>query len=335
MNDNSLLVFHTMSKKDLNIVNIRSYLASNVDVLLEYISTKRKSQLNNSHDLFDIGMLDSETSHIPWHTTYNKRNTLDILLQEKESLGLYVSGNPLKYFIDIQEWVQTYTYLEHVHIILVDKIKKIFTKSGNMMFALQISTTTGPMEGIIFPKNAMKFSPYLEEKKIFFIYGKESTRKRNRTKTDDDGETQEYDELPKLLLDSISPFEEGVLSLLEKLEKHPDLTTNKREVLSFVDWGEILLKPHKFNTKDIPSKHPKPQESPTATNTSHTITQLRFPISSPKEVLSACKKCLRKESSGNDVCVNISIETSAGWKKAKGTFYIDHTSFQEFSSYSS
>jgi hypothetical protein len=205
-----------------------------------------------------------------------------------------------------------------------------------MMFALEITTTGEPMEGIIFPKHALKFSQSLQEKEVYFVFGKEGKKqKKKEVALEDEGQMQEYDELPKLLLDSISPFHKGIHELLDHLEKKPTIAGNKLDIIKSVDWQQLLLSPTAFDTNNLPQakgsvKKLSQLDSPTQPND---ILQFKFPLGTNPDILKQFKQSLHKEHTPHSLPVSISIETKDGWKNAKGEFYLSTNIKQQFEAF--
>ena len=188
--------------KDIDYISVRSFLMSNVDNLLETITAIRKDKQNPSDDLFAMDAQSNQVS-VPWKTDYTKLSPFEILMQEKNSLGIYVSGNPLNIYKDFLGYLQFITGVRDLHLVLIEKVRKIFTRSNKMMLALELTTLNGSVEGIIFPKKAPKLSPLVEELELFFVIGKYSEKKK-KDSADDGGKS--YDDTPKLLVRELSLY---------------------------------------------------------------------------------------------------------------------------------
>jgi DNA polymerase III alpha subunit len=209
-------------------VIVRSFLGANSEALLESLNQFRHANKVDSDDLFGDS---HETTVINYNLQFTPRTKKDILIEEKNSLGLYVSGNPLADYRELVTSVQDAAYTDEVNLILINKIKKIFTKKNLMMFALLVSTPFGDYEAIIFPKKAMGLSPILQEKELFWVTGKidEGNRSEN-SKVNDEGETTEYEQKPKILINNMVPIDGDLIGLLSE-DKKVELELNEIESL--------------------------------------------------------------------------------------------------------
>ncbi|MGL4758593.1 MAG: hypothetical protein ACRCXZ_04605 [Patescibacteria group bacterium] len=235
---------------------IRTTLASNVEYLLEKISSYKEELKNESLDLFgDEHQEDELELKKP-----EKINQLEVLLKEKEFLGLYVTDNPVEQYTKFVSFIHEVSELDNIYLIIVDKIKKIFTRNKDMMFGLEISKEGDKVEGIIFPKNSLKLSPLLVEKELFWVMGKVSTPKKRKVEVQQEGDfdsedgnqVQEFVELPKLIIDNLVPYNEGVIALFDGLDQKP--SKQRLEVLSKIDYESIKNDPENFK-KYIGSNH--------------------------------------------------------------------------------
>lgn len=297
----------------------RSFLIANVENLLENLSQRRQAKKIESDDLFGLGNDDKDVTEMKFITDIKLRSKLEILLQEKDFLGLYISGNPLQEYTELLHWVQDNTFRDDIYLIVINKIRKIFTKTNKMMFALSISTPSEDLEGIIFPKKALQFSPILQEKELFWVKGKLSQKDKKQTdKLTDEGDVQEFDELPKILIDEIQPFENGINPLFSN--ESLSLTPNRQKMIDSLDWHALKIDPNSFLKGDR-----KTAEIPQEVN----ITQVQTPIPTLRlgkklgtAKLKELKASLLKESKDGYIEVEIEVEGNEGWKKAKGTFWV-------------
>jgi len=306
----------TVDQKINKFVQIRSFLADNIPIILENIKVRKEANKINSEDLFG-DTSSTKTNTIKWNVNYNKKNLLDVLIAEKESLGLYVSGNPLERYQKILQWVRETAGQDDIHLILIDKVKKIFTKANKMMFALQISTPNPEeqLEGIIFPKNAINLSPKLEEKKMFWVKAnilKNKKKKEEGSELDKNDGMQEYIEMPKLAISNLIKFDKGAGELFANDEIK--LPIRREDALKNIDWGYLEHNPKSLNqmlTGDVKTL-----------KTSET-SNIKIPKDIGKEKLKRIKLLLKKDAEAGLEEVSIQIETTNGWKSVKGTFWVN------------
>jgi DNA polymerase III alpha subunit len=301
-----------------DFITIRSFLAHNVEGILDNLNIRRKNKLNDTDDLFEI----SEDSNLQktemnWKLQFTPKSKFEILADEKNSLGLYVSGNPLQEYSKILEWVENVSYVDNLHLVLIEKIRKIFTKSGGMMLALEITTPTEQLEGLVFPKSALKFSAILQEKEVFWVLGKITRKEKKEEEAGDESEIKEYDQLPKLIIDQAVIFKKGPLTIIS--EAQIPITEKRKEMLSSADWYRLKKSPNDFDTK-IPQK--------TEQNKASEIT-LKIPRSVAPANLAKIKAYLHKQEQQGYHLINIMVETMQGWRKSKTPLWLDTKDLNE------
>lgn len=228
-------------KKEIDYVSVRSFLGSNVDILLENLAARRENSKNNSEDIFATHVSPS----IKWKKNQIPKTKLQILIEEKNALGLYMSGNPLVDYIEIEKILQEKLNKWNFRLMFINKVRKIFTKAGQMMFALEINLVDREIEAVIFPKNAMELSPRLAENELYLVIGNVQEKRKKKTETkieeiiepseivksvEDEDENLEteivespvivpekdaYEEKPKFLIETLVKYTQGTTALLE------------------------------------------------------------------------------------------------------------------------
>lgn len=232
-----------LPKKE-NFVEVRSFLGGNVDILLENLAARRETRKNDSEDIF----AEHSSPSINWRNPISKTK-LQVLIEEKNALGLYMSGKPLEEYQEIEKWLQKKLHKPNLRLMFVNKVRKIFTKAGAMMFALEVSLTDMDIEAVIFPKNAMELSPLLAENELFLVIGNVQDKRRKKTETipevveieknediekseaeaENIGENEEnfvatpivessYQEKPKFLIETLTKSENGPQLILDATE---------------------------------------------------------------------------------------------------------------------
>lgn len=310
-----------------NYVLIRSFLAANVDTLLDNLGQRRNDKKIDSDDLF--GARDS-ASELTLSTQFPKFSKLDILLQEKESLGLYVSGNPLEEYAELAEWIRKISYRDDVYVVVLNKIRKIFTKKGHMMFALELSSPEGDYEGIIFPKSAMELSTRLKEKDIFLVKGKlDQKEESTTTKVNEEGELQEFDEQAKILIDNLVPFEDGLSKLLVKDDATLSSLTYQRNT-NGINWNALKVKPALLFDKEKISVMPKHNQE-VDTNEKKPTPIIKLTKSLGVSKIKEIKSHLKKNQHPGYSPVVIEVESGGQLRRVKGDFWLDNNMLQELS----
>jgi hypothetical protein len=311
---------------DKNTLLIRTTLANNVEYLLEKISSYKEELKNETMDLFfdDATVDDKIELKKPDHI-----NQLTVLLKEKEFLGLYVTANPVDQYSELLSYVKQQSEVNNIYLILIDKVKKIFTRNKDMMFGLEISKEGEKVEGIIFPKNALKLSPLIEEKQIYWVLGKISIPKKRKAEpqvvaegdfeSEEGNQVAEFVELPKLIIEDLIGYSEGVLPLLQSEE----LKVSKRQaaVLSKIDYESILVDPNNTN-KYLGIV--KTETSVTAVGIENVRIDLATSLDKNKAI--AIKKILHEEGSDYNIMVYVQVITGE-FKKAKTEYKISKDSY--------
>ena len=108
----------------------------------------------------------------------------DRLAWEKDLLGLYVSGHPLKAFkATIPRGCSPLSIVKSFRggalvttTGLVASTKKILTKKGELMMFLKLEDETDSIEAVVFPGALTKYAKFLEPNACVFIKGKTSER---------------------------------------------------------------------------------------------------------------------------------------------------------------
>ena len=301
-------------------------------MLLESLARRRADQKINSEDLFGAASPAKTDRSLHYLSPAVPESRLEVLLQEKEALGLYVSGNPLEDYRQLAAWLRQVTYRDDIYLVVLNKIRKIFTKKGHMMFALELSTCEGEFEGIIFPKKALDFSTVLQEKALFLVCGK-LDKKDHKTvaKVSEDGEVQEYDELPKILIDNLVPFAKGLPELLVSDDATTSSLTFQRNVAG-LDWAELAQNPAKLFA---PQTSPKTNPSPASVSSSNKPSGvapvvLRLTKNLGLERIKHLKTRLQRIPQPGLEPVAIEIEHGSGeFKRAKGKFWLDSQTIQK------
>lgn len=169
----------------------RNQLLFNVDKLLEIGRENEKTKSNGQRDLFGTLLGNSSKS-----TTYSLASAKpatkpEILMWEKELLGLFVTSHPLE-----EENIRKAMEKKCLKIArikenpgsrlvkiggMISSLKKIITKTGKPMLFMSLEDLTDKIEIVVFASALEKNSGVFQESKIVFVYGRVDNR---------DGETK-------------------------------------------------------------------------------------------------------------------------------------------------
>ena len=183
----------------------RAFLFANVEAILESIASRKLAKQNESESLF-FGASEEKSELIRWKKSIIIPK-IQMLQAEKEALGIYVSGNPLLEYKELKDKITQIAKVDDLQLILVEKIRKVFTKTRNLMLAIEVTTLDGSFEAMVFPKNAMELSGKLKEKELYWCKARVSEGKKKQ-----EGEDQ-YSDMSKMIIENASVFQDGILSL--------------------------------------------------------------------------------------------------------------------------
>ncbi|MFH1423996.1 MAG: DNA polymerase III subunit alpha [Candidatus Nealsonbacteria bacterium] len=159
----------------------RNKLLSNLEKLLEHSREIQKNKGNGQKGLFDG--LGGFTATLALASTA-PASSHDKLTWEKELLGLYISGHPLKNFRNILQKrclalikIPETTVGKLVRVGgVISSIKKIITKTGKPMLFLKLEDETQHIEVVVFPSVITRNPAVFQENKIVFVSGRVDAR---------------------------------------------------------------------------------------------------------------------------------------------------------------
>lgn len=159
----------------------RRQMIENYSVLMEKTSGDYgviDGQMNFLDDIDTIEM----NIKIPYVPEYNQRK---ILFMEKDSCGIYFSGNPLSEYryipalmrtVDIKTCSGLPDGTEVKLLCIVQSMKNHTTKKGDRMAFLEISDGTGTIEAVIFPELFSRKSGVVRQDEILLVSAKISVK---------------------------------------------------------------------------------------------------------------------------------------------------------------
>lgn len=192
-------------------------LLANLDTLLQFNKTAQQEKQSGQANLFGGGMLPAPKLHMVSAPAIPKRTQLE---WERTLLGLYVSEHPLTKMnkLKLPDMVSIADGKElrsntPVHCLgLVQQLKRVYTKSGDIMQFFQLSDATDQMEVVIFARTLQTLKTVLSEGQCVSVKGKVSKR---------DGEI-------KLIAEEVMPWPEQFLFVqLNEQTKPADMASVK------------------------------------------------------------------------------------------------------------
>jgi len=206
-------------------MNYRSVLLESYEKIIDGISQTERNNIVGQFNLFDMGKdtnLPSFSFNYPVRPEFSKK---ELLMMEKEMLGLYISGHPLDNYKDVIEkrtnlrLLDVLEYIENKNddtfdskvtdnmeitvggIISNKKIK--ITKNNETMGFFKLEDFYGTIETIVFPKTYYRIQNNIVEDVPVIIKGRLSLRE---------------DEEPKIICNSIEEIKLEISKLYLKIE---------------------------------------------------------------------------------------------------------------------
>ena len=158
----------------------RNQLLHNLEKLLERARASQKNKAHGQKSLFDGMKLSSVGALSPAPPC----SEAEKLKWEKELLGLYVSGHPLKKHQKIMAKkslpiAQVTQNLEGKLVRvggIISKIKKIITKKGSPMLFVNLEDQTDKIELVVFPGVIENYPTLFQENKVVLVSGRVDLR---------------------------------------------------------------------------------------------------------------------------------------------------------------
>lgn len=170
----------------------RSDLLFNLDTILSYANKVQKDAATGQTDLFG-NLLDSMVAPLKLESAPTRVKEHEMLLWERELLGLYLSAHPLdKYDAYFTEQTLPIAQLAKemdnkpatVGGIILES-RSILTKSGTKMAFVKMEDKSGEMEVIVFPKTYEEIGEKLLQDTVIKVKGKVNAKDRDGKITDD------------------------------------------------------------------------------------------------------------------------------------------------------
>ena len=190
-----------------NLGSNRRSLVEATEGVLKSIESDSRKNLDGQIDLFSMmsGMDNTSAADSYEIKPCPEYTHAELLQQEKEVSGLYLSGHPLDAYREQSAQFATHTIKaligedanvpdnSHVRIVCtIVKSKMVTTKTNSMMAYTSVEDLTGTMEVIVFPRTLETFRDVLHDNAVVVIEGRLSIRE---------------DEPARLVAESISPIE--------------------------------------------------------------------------------------------------------------------------------
>lgn len=178
----------------------RATLLASFEGILDTINAEGRRVMENQVSMFDL-MQETEEPVETKKYVFNENPEFDekeLLSQEKEMIGVYISGHPLEKYReliekstnintlnilkinqDMQEYGKTIEYRDNQNVKyagIITKIKKKFTKNNTIMAFVTIEDLYGTVELIVFDSVYHKSQNALIEENVVLVEGRLSIR---------------------------------------------------------------------------------------------------------------------------------------------------------------
>lgn len=176
-----------------------------IDIALKYGQQLQNNLNHDQVDMFGNSVSgDNTVVKIPDLPPAREWTEQEVLENEKEVVGLYLSGHPLLKHADDLEEISNFDFTESVNAKLlqtvriggiVNNVKRHFDRKGNTMAFFNLECLGGQAEILVFSDAFSRYEEYVMDGKIVFISGKPT-------------DPSSFTDL-KLIADEIIPLESG------------------------------------------------------------------------------------------------------------------------------
>ncbi len=213
----------------------RATLLASFEGIIDTINSENRNKIENQVSMFDLMEDDEEKIEAQKYVFIEKEEMpeKELLILEKEMLGVYISGHPLD---KIRESVEKQTNISTLNMIkmneeiaefgiakdykdgqsvkfvgVISKITKKFTRKNTTMAFVTLEDFYGSAEIIIFDSVYLKSSNFIVNDNIILVEGRLSIRE---------------DEPVKIVASSIKEFSENAVNEKQELNKIKTLNIN-------------------------------------------------------------------------------------------------------------
>ena len=231
----------------------RATLLASFENILDGINNENKKNILGQVSMFDIGQEIQTNVQKYSFIEIKDENKKEMLANEKDMLGIYISGHPLDSFRDIiseqttinsliiNEYDENKNNEEDVNKLtdgmdvkyagIISHKKVMNTRNNQLMAFLTVEDLYGSVEVVIFPKIFSRYSNILQEDSPIIISGKISVREDDST---------------KILANEISSLKEIKTKIVE-IDTKQLSDENKKKINGFIEF----FKGEKGNCKII------------------------------------------------------------------------------------
>jgi DNA polymerase-3 subunit alpha len=173
----------------------RDALMVNLDSLLSFSTKQQKDRERGQNDMFSTSTtkMATDDQFFKAPKDFKRLKRSEILQQEKELIGLYVSSHPLDEFAAkiillpghvwsgvLKEEPEKYNGKAITVAGIVMSVRPISTKKGDTMGVITIEDVQGTIEAVLFPRTWDKLGAEIEQGKLHVFRGKADTKREGR-----------------------------------------------------------------------------------------------------------------------------------------------------------
>lgn len=193
----SLIKSSALDNLELN----RAQMLAHLDTRVKQIQNNQNTQFENQLSLFDLNAGLAEINLKPQYDPMEELPEQQLLAQEKEVLGLYVSGHPLQQYQAIFREFTTLNSVDLSEEVLADpemsslkdrdlaimagqiiSMRVFFTRRNEQMAFVELEDLSGTFELIVFPKAYQEYKALLSEGAVLVAAGNLSLREDEAAK---------------------------------------------------------------------------------------------------------------------------------------------------------
>ena len=174
----------------------RRSLINCFEAVLDGAAQRNKNSLSGQFSMFD-SLSPEDNIQIETVKEIGEFSRMQFLTQEKEMLGIYLSGHPLENYktnkndfdlsklnteIDengdavLTDEVLAYDNKDVTFVGIISSVRKKATKNGSMMAFLTIEDMYSSIVGLVFPASLQNYSRLIFEDSVVRVFGKLSVR---------------------------------------------------------------------------------------------------------------------------------------------------------------
>jgi DNA polymerase-3 subunit alpha len=211
----------------------RAQLMADLDLLLDWASSRAKDRERGQGNLFDLmaassdddGQGGADLSLAPKASPVPDYHPSEKLRLEKELVGFYLSDHPLKQLtpparllapIGLGSLQEQADKAKVSAIAMISELRQVTTRKGDRMAVLQLEDLTGSCEAVVFPKSYARLSDHLLAEARLLVWASVDRRDERVQLIVDD--CRAIDDL-RLLLVELNPEQASDVAIQHKLRE--------------------------------------------------------------------------------------------------------------------